>query len=166
MVQKERILHVNVNENGIHQIEGFIEEICDDFNIFNSYFGNIMMTVIEACENAFISLNESPESKNINIRFWSEKNKLIFEIKGEKDVYIKKEDIFKLSNVDNLELEKEENYMIIINMLADEIDLNDKDNSIKVIFYISSINHNTSIQRQKVLSEYYDKVLKKIETHE
>ncbi len=165
MVKKERKLVVAVNEIGIHNIERFVEEICDDFNIFNSYFGNIMMTVLEASENAFVFLEEKAENKKVEIKFWSEKNKLVFQIKGKNEVYVKKVDVdnITIDSIDNNEFP--ESHMII-KMLADEVKIDAKSNSITMIFYISSINYNTSIQREKSINEYFEKVIKKIKTHE
>jgi hypothetical protein len=166
MIQKERKLVVAVNARGIHEIEGFIEVICDDFNIFNSYFGNIMMTILEASENGFVFLEDNDENKKIEIKFWSERNKLVFEICGKNDVYVKKIDIKKVS-IDNPEGNKDDNdSMMIIKMLADEVEIDHNNNSIKMVFYISSINYNTSIQREKSINEYFEKVLKKINAHE
>ncbi|MBS4013199.1 MAG: ATP-binding protein [Bacteroidetes bacterium] len=165
MVQKERKLVVAVNEIGIHNIERFVEEICDDFNIFNSYFGNIMMTVLEASENAFVFLEEKEESKKVEIKFWSEKNKLVFQIAGKNEVYVKKVDVDNIT-VDNLDNKEFPESHMIIKMLADEVKIDEKSNSITMVFYISSINYNTSIQREKSINEYFEKVIKKIKAHE
>ena len=164
MVQKERVLNVTIDAEGIHKIEGFIEEICDDFNIFNSYFGNIMMSVIETAENAFISLNKE-KAKKFTIKFWSEKNKLNFSVKAREDVFIK-EEIELISESKDIDLEKVSNTSMIIKMLTDDVEIEKNDQIINLIFYISSINQNTSLHREKTLAEYFDKVLKKIKAHE
>ena len=164
MVQKERVLNVTVDEKGIHKIEEFIEEICDDFNIFNSYFGNIMMSVIETAENAFISLNKAEDAK-LKLKFWSEKNKLNFSIIAGKEVYVK-EEIAEVSENKDFDVENTTNTSMIIKMLTDDLEIDKKTKVVNLVFYISSINHNTSIHREKSLTEYFEKVFKRIKAHE
>ncbi len=164
MVKKERFLKIAINDEGIHEVEKFIEEICDDFNIFNSYFGNIMLAVLEACENAFINIDY--EETVLDIQFWSEKNKLIFSIKGNNEVYLKKEYVKKLENSDELNFENDNESYLIMKMLADELVYDEKDKSLRIIFYISSINHNLTMNREKILLEYFEKVKKKIKAHD
>ncbi len=164
MVQKERKLYVAVNEQDTHKIEGFIEEICDDFNIFNAYFGNIMMAVMEACETSFVIMNDKNE-EHIQLDFWSEKNKLVFKIKGLKDVYVKKVNYKELDINDNLSEDSSKSSMII-KMLSDEVVVDENDNSLKLVFYISSINYNTSLLREKSVNEYFEKIQRSIKAHE
>lgn len=164
MVEKERKLYVAIDKDGIHKIEGFIEEICDDFNIFNSYFGNILMAVVEACENSFILIDKT-ESNELLINFWSEKNKLVFNIQGKKEAYVKKIDFDKL-DIEGNAINDDTKSGLIIKMLSDEVEIDDKNNAVRLTFYISSINYDTSLRREKSIKEYFEKIKKSIKTHE
>ena len=44
--------------NNINLLENFIDEICDEYRINNTYFGNILISLVETVKNAIIYGNK------------------------------------------------------------------------------------------------------------
>jgi len=53
----------------LNKVVGFIENICDQHNIFNNYYGNIVTAVSEAFLNAVEHGNSNDITKNVQIHF-------------------------------------------------------------------------------------------------
>jgi len=142
------------NEKEISKIERFIEEICDYFNINNEYFGNILLAVTEATEILF-TLEERKEKRNILIAFDHNRTGLIFKIKIKNGVERTRisEDELDIA-IRNHKLSKD---IFIIKALADEVTISLNGLSILLVFYVTSINYEKSLQRIEKLKEYWGK---------
>ena len=79
---KLQLIFPSLPEN-IHQVEKFVEDICDEYNINNTYFGNILVALTEAVENAIVHGNKNNPAKNVEIIFVSKPEGLSFTIKDE-----------------------------------------------------------------------------------
>jgi serine/threonine-protein kinase RsbW len=64
---RKHTLKIKSDIKEIHEVEKFVEDICDYYNINNSYFGNIIVAVSEAVENSIVHGNKQDPSKSINI---------------------------------------------------------------------------------------------------
>ncbi|MEI7500578.1 MAG: hypothetical protein WCK84_09025 [Bacteroidota bacterium] len=138
----------------IPKLERFVEEICDYYNINNEYFGNILLATTEAAGILF-SLNEAKEEENISISFDRNPKGLIFKIRLGNS--INKE----ADSEDILELEIRKHKLardiFIIKALTDEITISVNAKSIILVFYVSSMNYEKSLQRINQLKEYWTK---------
>jgi serine/threonine-protein kinase RsbW len=67
----------------IAQVESFIAGVCKQYNVAEESYGNILISLTEAANNAIIHGNKSNRNKEIEIiaDFDSERRKLIFFIK-------------------------------------------------------------------------------------
>lgn len=138
----------------IHEVEGFVEDICDEFNIFNSYFGNILLCVTEAFQNALVHGNKEDEKKRIKVTFESLPLGLYFRIEDEGEgfnyePYLEKE--YFPENGDN------RNGLFLIKSLSDEVHFYNDGRCIEIVFCISSINLDKLIDRVKNLDDYFKK---------
>jgi hypothetical protein len=138
----------------IHKLERFVEEICDYYNINNEYFGNILLATTEAAGILF-SLNDSEEDGQIYINFSRAAKGLIFKVRlgtGESDAG---------NNEDILDREirkhKLSRDIYIIKALTDEITISVNARSIVLVFYVSSMNYEKSLQRINELQAYWNK---------
>ena len=59
-------------------LESFIEEACEYFNIGNTYFGHILLSLTEAFHNAVIHGNNSNPLKNVIIELHNTRKGLLF----------------------------------------------------------------------------------------
>ncbi|MBL7799387.1 MAG: ATP-binding protein [Chitinophagales bacterium] len=67
----------------IAQVESFIDDVCKQYNVSEESYGNILISLTEAANNAIIHGNKSNRNKEIEIiaDFDNERRKLTFFIK-------------------------------------------------------------------------------------
>jgi len=140
----------------LSQIEKFVEEICDQHYLNDSYFGNILVAVEEAVKNAIIHGNKNDINKQVIITYHSSSRGLTFRIEDEGEG-------FDYSSVPDL-LECEESVsakigkgIFLIRALADNVSYNDEGNSVEITFDISSIYRETTLSRINKLHQYFEK---------
>lgn len=160
MTKRKQELEFSSDIKNIYKVEKFIEEISDLYHINNTYFGNLMIAITEAVTNAIVHGNASDSSKNVKIEFTSDKKGLAFKIIDEGNGF----DFRNLpSPLNGLNEEKNEvgRGIFLIKTLTDELNFNESGNEIELIFKISSINHETSLDRIDKLKQYNKAVGKK-----
>jgi serine/threonine-protein kinase RsbW len=143
----------SVNER-LTEVEQFVEEICDVYYITNTYYGNILLAIVEAVKNAMVHGNGNNPEKFVEIQFNSVPNGLCFTVSDEGKG-------FDHSAIPNpLEVESLEDAgrgIFLIRTLADTVFYNEKGNKVEITFLISSINHDTTLNRISLLSHYFNK---------
>jgi serine/threonine-protein kinase RsbW len=138
------------------KVENFVDEICEAYYITNSYYGNISVAILEAVRNAMIHGNRNNPGKLVLITFTGIPNGLSFTIRDQGSG-------FDFKNVPNPmdALEGQEgnfgNGIFLIRSLADKVSYNAKGNSIEIIFFISTINQETTLNRIAQLHKYFNK---------
>lgn len=150
--EKLQLILPSLPEN-IHQVEKFVEDICDEFNINNTYFGNILVTVTEAFENAIKHGNENDASKMVQVIFMSKPEGLSFTIKDEGNGF----DINQIPDPTDLNTDPNEmkgRGIFLIKSLTDEVKFLDNGRTVEIIFAISSINSEMAIDRINQLKKY------------
>lgn len=73
-------LSINSKSENIILVEKLVEDVCDVFNVPEDYYGNILVAVTEAVNNAIYHGNKSNPGKTIDIQFKSKKDALQFTI--------------------------------------------------------------------------------------
>jgi serine/threonine-protein kinase RsbW len=139
-------------------IEQFVDEISDFYHINNTYYGNILVTISEAFENAVIHGNQGDENRKIYFKFQNEPYGFDFILTDEGKGFNYKQIPEVNSFFDNSK-NKESKGFFLISMLTDGIEFNEKGNEIKLIFKISSINKELSINRINSLNEYNTEII-------
>jgi len=86
MVKQSNIKFKSAPEN-LNLVEEFIENTCEDCNIQADVFGNILVSVTEAVNNAIIHGNNSDENLDVFLEYKLDKelNKISFIISDEGD---------------------------------------------------------------------------------
>jgi ABC-type uncharacterized transport system ATPase subunit len=138
--------------NDLNRLERFVEEICDYYNINNEYFGNILLATTEAA-TILLSLNDRKDHGEVVVKFDRNRKGLIFNIKiaDSADLEEAKEDILD-REIRKHKLAKD---IFIIKALTDEITISVNARSIVLVFYVSSMNYEKSIQRINKLKDYW-----------
>jgi serine/threonine-protein kinase RsbW len=136
----------------IHKIEKFVEDICDYNNINNTYFGNILVAVTEAFENALTHGNQSDPKKCITIGFEVKPKGLMFEISDEGPGF----DVSSVPDATDVENnpDKKGTGLFLIRSLADEVRHIANGKCIQILFYISSINQQIASERINQLNAF------------
>lgn len=150
---KVRTLEFSSVIKNINLVERFIDEICDEYNINNTYFGNILVSLTESVKNAIIYGNKKNPDKKVKVKFISNSAYLSFFISDEGQG-------FKISNTynpDDLYNNNNNNGrgLYLIKKLSDKVKFYNKGSQIELIFYISSINLQLSVYRVKKLNTYF-----------
>ncbi len=152
----QRHIRIDAKENNINKLEAFIEQICDDFHIYDAYFGNIMASnslALEMCMEVRGNKNFS-----IDIFFASKPSGMFFNIKLY-DYFldiVKHYDKIKDKGLNDIDAFADDSHrMMMIKLLCDEVIINDKEESIELIFYITGINEQLTNQRIELLEKYY-----------
>lgn len=149
---KLQLILPSLPEN-IHKVEKFVEDICDEFNINNTYFGNILVALTEAVENAMKHGNGNNPSKHVQIIFSSKPEGLSFIIKDEGNGF----DLNTIPDPTDISVDADQvkgRGIFLIKNLADEVHFTENGSSVEVIFKISSINHELAVERMNLLKKY------------
>lgn len=135
------------------KLEGFIELICDQYNVYSSYFGNILMSVTEAFENAVSHGNKNMSNKEVIVEFENTPKGLLFSVSDEGEGF----DLDKIENPLDAETEEKSQKgrgIFLINALSDKVDFEQNGTTVKMLFTISNINKELSDKRVKALKSY------------
>lgn len=149
---KLQLIFPSLPEN-IHQVEKFVEDICDEYNINNTYFGNILVALTEAVENAIVHGNNKNPEKNVEIIFVSKPEGLSFTIKDEGKGF----DINQIPDPTDLNVNPDEQKgrgIFLIKSLADEVNFLKNGKGVEILFKISSINNEIAVDRINQLKNY------------
>ena len=142
----------------INKVERFVEQICDQQNIYNNYYANILMSVIEAYTNAVEHGNKYDENKSVRIVFDVESNGLSFRIKDEGEGF----DFNAVPDPTDIANEGAVGRGIfMIKSLSDELEFEDGGRTLKLRFLISSINREISNRRVDMFQQYVNQGVKK-----
>jgi serine/threonine-protein kinase RsbW len=82
LAENQKIRITSRAEN-IILVERMIEDVCDLFNISEDYYGNILVAITEAVNNAIYHGNQANPKKNIDIFFKSFPDHVSFIVKDE-----------------------------------------------------------------------------------
>ena len=145
---------VIAGDGDLSKLERFVEEICDYYNINNEYFGNILLATTEAA-GILLSIKEPEDKTNLAIRFDRSSRGLIFKIRlGTGDVAAQEGEDILDREIRKHKLARD---IYIVKALADEITIAVNARSITLVFYVSSMNYEKSLQRIQELKEYWIK---------
>jgi serine/threonine-protein kinase RsbW len=153
MGRKEKLSLESRSEN-ISSIERFVEEICDYYNINDTYFGNILIALTEAFQNALVHGNGNDPSKMIHVVFESKPKGLSFTVTDEGSGF----DPESVPDPLDLDVEFESDKgrgVFLMRSLSDKMVVSDEGRSIEMFFRISGIGHEAMKKRISHFNEYF-----------
>jgi serine/threonine-protein kinase RsbW len=156
MIKTFKEIRISSTNESLGEVEKFIDEICDTYYITNSYYGNILMAILEAAKNAIVHGNKNNPEKKVKICFKSIQNGLCFTITDQGNGF----DFRNIQNPVEAECSFSENIgkgIFLIRSLADHVSYNSKGNVVKIVFDISSINQETTLNRISQIHQYFNK---------
>ncbi len=156
---KKHTLKIKSDLHEIAEVERFVEDICDYYNLYNSYFGNIMVAVTEAVENAIVHGNLQDKDKFVLIHFDFSQKGIKFTIEDQGVGF----DYGSIPDATDAQgnPDKKGTGIYLIKTLSDDVHFLDKGRKIQIVFNITSINNEVYLFRKKQLDEYF-KVKKNI----
>ena len=155
---KSRIT-INSSKSQLFKVERFIEEICDRFNLSNTYFGNISIALMEAVDNAIKHGNNENDEKLVEIDFESKPGELVFIVKDEGGGFDEKAIQDPTEVIDDIEAEGGRG-IFMMRTLTDAVNYYEEGSSIELIFRIKGIGMDMDRERKKMLRGYNEGVEK------
>lgn len=149
---KKHAIKIKSDLQEINEVEKFVEAICDYYNINDSYFGNIIVAITEAVENAILHGNNNDKTKSVTILFDSSKKGISFTIEDEGTGF----EINQIPDPTDVKAnpEKKGTGIFLMKTLADEMIFSEKGRKIQLVFNITSINQEVYTNRKKYIDEY------------
>ncbi len=146
-------LKINSNLSNITIIEGFVEEISEKYNLDQTHFGNILVSLTEAFRNAVVHGNNNDPEKKVTLTFDPVQRGLSFTISDEGSGF----------NPDAIPSPVETNEekgrgIYLIRTLTDEVNFIDKGKTIEMIFDIEGIGKKVMDERKKHFNIYFNKI--------
>lgn len=133
----------------LNKVVSFIENICDQHNIFNNYYGNIVTATSEAFLNAVEHGNNNDITKNVKIHFEVQNDGFAFCVSDEGDGF----------DISNIADPTESNSMTgtgiyIMKSLSDDIEFINGGRTVCMKFLISTINKEIADARVNMFKTY------------
>ena len=80
---RNETLKINSKPDNIRLVERLIDDVCQVFNVHEDSYGNILIAVTEAVNNAICHGNQNNPDKFVNIGFQNSEKQLIFSVTDE-----------------------------------------------------------------------------------
>jgi serine/threonine-protein kinase RsbW len=132
-------IRISSKAENIILVERMIEDVCDLFNINQDYYGNILVALTEAVNNAIYHGNQANATKSIDISFKTTPDCISFIIKDEGPGF-GYDNLPDPTNPENIEKPNGRGVFLMRN-LADKVSF--EDNGSKVILDFK-VNTNTA----------------------
>ncbi len=127
-----RRLKIESKIDNLRVVEKEIDEISAEIGIKQDYYGKILVTTMEAVNNAIVHGNKCDESKSVEIHISYKDRILKITVKDEGRGFVPKEipDPTKPENIENFHGRG----VFLMSKLADEIEFNDRGNEVTMSF--------------------------------
>ncbi len=163
MKENYRNRHIRLKGDtlSIGKLEAFLDAICDDFHIYDDYYGNIISCVTAAHD--LLSGMRSDE-KDVDIYFHANKQGITFKV-------ILKEDFIDMARlqervskgmhtISNDQWNEDLKKLFLINSLADNVVINNQEECLEIVFNVTGVNDFLTDQRRQLLHNYYDRLVR------
>ncbi len=155
----ERKLRLQAQSHALNQLEAFIEQICDDFHVYDAYYGNIVASnnlALEIC----IECTQNQELY-FDLYFAKKPTGMFFTLKIY-DCFLdfaKQYEIVKDKSTNDTEaFDGDWNRMMMLRLLSDEMIFDAQEESLTMVFHITGLNEMLTNQRIELLQQYYAKL--------
>ena len=156
MTRLRKELRIPSSNESMTRVENFVDEVCEAYYITNSYYGNILVAILEAVKNAILHGNKSNPEKQVKISFKSVPNGLCFTIRDQGEGFNFRDVPNPIEVADN-QTDKIGKGIFLIRTLADQVSYNSKGNIVEIVFFISTINQETTLNRISQMQRYFSK---------
>ncbi|MDQ3046563.1 MAG: ATP-binding protein [Bacteroidota bacterium] len=135
LAENQKIRITSKAEN-IILVERMIEDVCEVFNISEDFYGNILVAITEAVNNAIYHGNEANPSKSIDIYFKSHSGYVSFIVKDEGKGF-NFDNLPDPTNPENIEKENGRGVFLMRN-LADKVSFEDNGSKVVLDFKVTA----------------------------
>ena len=78
-------IEIGSDLNNIPQVESMIDKVCEDLSLNEDYYGNILIAVTEAVNNAIIHGNKNEEAKVVKVDVTKNNGSVVFSVADQGD---------------------------------------------------------------------------------
>lgn len=151
-MKKRKEITIASTVDKMYLVEGFVEQISDEYLLGDNYFGNMMVAVTEAVKNAIEHGSGDDKTKRVVIRLEADKEGLWISVtdQGEgfdSEKYVGRE-IFMSKDI-------KAGGLALINALADEVRFRENGRIIEMLFCITGIEERIIEQRQNLMARFF-----------
>lgn len=128
-------LELPSSPDALSEVEGLVDRLCENYNLKDDYYGNILITITEAVNNAIDHGNKRDQSKIVTIDYTEESpGEIYFMVKDQGDGF----DYTNLPDpTDPENIEKPEGRGIfLMKNLADEVTFDQKGTMVNIKFVL------------------------------
>jgi len=150
MMNNNQSVSIKLQPESIRDIEKFVDTICDQLFINDTYYGNILMSLTElfnclltTSNNETINITYNSDYKNIVISFYNIDNHIVTSLT-------------KPINIDDIIHQESNRNIFLINSLVDNIVINNEGN-LSFEFDISALHNEIYNHRAEQLKKYFSK---------
>lgn len=146
---------LKTHQEEVHKIEQFAERIADEYNIGDTYFANILVSLSEAFNNALVHGNKYDANKRIKLEFFMSNKEMIFTMTDEGYGF-------------DSSIIKDETHMVgrglmMIRHASDGVEFSDGGRCIEMRFDTASFNESLAMKRSAALEQTETKVKKNVQ---
>jgi serine/threonine-protein kinase RsbW len=152
-MSKKRELIIEHHEEVNFMIEQFVEEITDEYLLHDTYFGNILIALTEAVQNAIIHGNLGNPGKKVFIHLEPKKEGLWISVADQGSGF----DFEHVMAGESLYSDSEKKGLALIRSIADEIRFRNNGKVIDMLFRIYGIDESIYERRQDLVREFFRK---------
>ncbi len=152
-MKKRRELLIEKNDEVYYRIEKFVEEVTDDYLLHDTYFGNILIALTEAVQNAIIHGNKADASKKVMVSLEQKKDGLWLTVADQGDGF----DYDRAMASESLFEPGEKKGLALIKGVTDEVRFKNRGRVIEMLFRIYGIDESIFDRRQDLMTEFLRK---------
>lgn len=138
------------------RLELFVDQICEHYNIGNTYFGHILLSLTEAFENAIHHGNKNNPEKTVTVAVQPTRKGLRFSVSDEGTGF-DPDLVPDPTNPDTPESFYLGRGLYTIRSVSDKMRFSNHGQTVHISFYVSSMNRELSELRVKSLLAYQTK---------
>jgi serine/threonine-protein kinase RsbW len=157
-MNRQREIKIESSPDEMFRVEQFVEEISDEHMLYGSYFGNILMAVTEAVQNAMVHGNGLDRSKMVRIKEELTREGLWVTVSDEGTGFDFRELLEKEANPGSVE---EKSGLLLIQKLCDEARFINKGRTLEMLFRINGIDEKIFARREAFMHDFF-KVYQKL----
>jgi hypothetical protein len=150
-MNNDQFISIKLQPDSIRDIENFVDTICDQLFINDTYYGNILMSLTELF-NCLLDANN--DNKNVNIIYNSDYKKINISFYPIDNQIIKS--LTKAINLDDIIHQESNKNIFLINSLVDNITINTL-GQLSFEFDISALHNEIYYNRAGLLKKYFSK---------
>jgi len=159
-MKRQRTIKLGSSLENLFQVDQFVEEISDEHMLYGSYFGNILMAVTEAVQNAMTHGNGLNEERLVYIKEEMNEAGLWITVKDEGAGFNYSDFLIK-NRKEGFNSEK--TGILLIQTLCDEVRFLDEGRTIEMLFRINGIDDSIFSRRQAFMHDFF-KVYQRLNT--